>query len=135
MAKLGRRTKELASSNHQLKQGIVRRKLMENDFARRGESQQKSLDESLDLQKRLRQLTHQMIAAQEDERKKISQELQDEIAQTLLGINIRLLSLKQGDLRQTKSLKNEITSTQRLIVKSAQSVRRFARELDVHRPA
>ena len=80
------------------------------------------------MQEGLRQLTHQVLAAQEDERKKISLELQDEIAQTLLGINVRLLSLKQEARSNTKGLKNEIASTQRLVVKSAQSVRRVARE-------
>ena len=55
-------------------------------------------------------------------------ELQDEIAQTLLGINVRLLSLKQEARNNTKGLKNEIASTQRLVVKSAKSVRRVARE-------
>jgi len=43
------------------------------------------LKDSLQLQEELRQLTHQVLAAQEEERKKISHELQDEIAQTLLG--------------------------------------------------
>ena len=88
-----------------------------------------ALKESLELQKRLRQLTHQVLAAQEDERKKISRELQDEIAQTLLGINVRLLSLKQEARSNTKGLKNEIASTQRLVVKSARSVRQVARKI------
>ena len=34
------------------------------------------------------------MAAQEDKRKKMSHDLRDEIAQTLLGINVRLLTLK-----------------------------------------
>ena len=60
-----------------------------------GSTTSKCLEESLQLQKRLRQLTHRVLVAQEDDRKNISRELQDEIAQTLLGINVRLLSLKQ----------------------------------------
>jgi signal transduction histidine kinase len=85
------------------------------------------LKDSLCLQEGLRQLTHQVLTAQEDERKKISCELQDEIAQTLLGINVRLLSLKEEARTNTKDLKNEIASTQQLMVKSARSVRRVAR--------
>ncbi|MEJ0090020.1 MAG: chemotaxis protein CheB [Limisphaerales bacterium] len=76
-----------------------------------------------------------MIAAQEDERKSISHELQDEIAQTLVGINVRLLSLKQKARNNTKGFRDEISSTQRLVLDSAKSVRRFARQLDVHQPA
>jgi len=129
MTKLGERTEELADSNRQLQQGVIRRKVMEDDFARRGQRHQKSLDESLELQKRLRLLTHQVIAAQEDERKKISRELQDEIAQTLLGINVRLLSLKQEARDNSKGLKKEITTTQRLVADSAWSVRQVGRKI------
>jgi signal transduction histidine kinase len=88
----------------------------------------KLLKDSLHLQEGLRELTHRLLASQEEERKKISLELQTEIAQTLLGINVRLLSLKREARINTKGLKNEIASTQRLVVKSAQSVRRVARE-------
>jgi signal transduction histidine kinase len=126
--KLGQRTEELAASNRQLQRGITRRKVMEEAFEKSGKHNNKCLEESLQLQKRLRQLTHRVLAAQEDDRKNISRELHDEIAQTLLGINVRLLSLKQEARRNTKGLKNEIASTQRLVVKSAKSVLRVARE-------
>jgi signal transduction histidine kinase len=101
---------------------------MEDAAEKSGQHHKKCLEESLALQKRLRQLTHQVLAAHEDERKKISRELQDEIGQTLLGINVRLLSLKQEARNNTKGLKNKIASTQRLVVKSAKSVRQVARE-------
>jgi len=125
---LGRRTLELAATNRQLRSGILRRKRVEAALKKSGKHYTKLLKESLQLQEGLRQLTHHVLAAQEDERKKISCELQDEIAQTLLGINVRLLSLKQEARTNTKGLKEEIASTQRLVVRSAQSVRRVARE-------
>ena len=128
-ATLGRRTEELAVSNRQVAQSVVRRKIMEDASAERGHHHQKALEESLALQKRLRQLTHRVIVVQENERKKISLELQDEIAQTLLGINVRLLSLKQQARHSSKGFKNEIASTRRLVVASAKSVRRVAREI------
>jgi signal transduction histidine kinase len=80
------------------------------------------------LQERLRQLTRRVMAAQEDDRRHISRELQDEIGQTLLGINVRLLALKREARSNTKGLKNQIATTQRLVLKSAKSVRRVARE-------
>ena len=40
-------------------------------------------------------LRRDAVAAQEDDRKMISHELQNEIAQTLLGINVRLLTLQK----------------------------------------
>src|SRR5450432_39449 len=125
---------ELAVSNRQLQRGIVRRKVMQDTAPKNGQHYKKCLEESLQLQKRLRQLTHRVMAAQEDERKSISRELQDEIAQTLLGINVRLLTLKQQARNNTKGLKNEIASTQRLVVRSAKAVRRVARELGLHQP-
>jgi signal transduction histidine kinase len=128
---LGRRTEELAATNRQLQRGVIRRRVMEDAAEKSGQHHDKCLEESLQLQKRLRQLTHRVIAAQENERKHISRELQDEIGQTLLGINVRLLSLKQAARSNTKGLKNDIASTQRLVVKSARSVRRFARELGI----
>lgn len=129
MATLGKRTEELAVCNGQLKRGADRRKAMEDDFAKRGKGHQQSLEESLELQKRLRQLTHRVMEAQENERKKISRKLQDEIAQTLLGINVRLLSLKKEAWGNTKGLKNEIASTQRLVADSARSVRQAGRKI------
>src|ERR1700733_6310758 len=102
---LDQRTEELAVSNRQLPRGIVRRKVMEDAFEKTGRHHNKCLEESLQLQKRLRLLTHRMMAAQEDERKSVSRELQDEIAQTLLGINVRLLSLKREARLNTKGLK------------------------------
>jgi signal transduction histidine kinase len=125
---LGRRTLELAATHRQLRRGIVRRKSVESALKKSGLHYSKLLRESLQLQEGLRQLTHDVLAAQEDERKKISRELQDEVAQTLLGINVRLLSLKQEARTNTKGLKQEIASTQRLVAKSVRSVQRVARE-------
>jgi signal transduction histidine kinase len=124
---LDRRTAELAATNHQLQRGIIRRKSVEAALKKSGQHYGKLLKESLQLQEDLRQLTHQVLLAQEDERKKISCKLQNEIAQTLLGINVRLLSLKQEARNNTKGLKDEIASTQQLVIKSAKSVRRVAR--------
>jgi signal transduction histidine kinase len=126
--RLSRRTVELAATNRLLQRGIVRRKGVESALKKSGVRYSRLLKDSLHLQDGLRQLTHRVLASQEDERKKISRELQDEIAQTLLGINVRLVTLKQEARTNTKGLKNEIASTQRLVVKSAKSVRRAARE-------
>jgi signal transduction histidine kinase len=127
-ATLGRRTVELAATHRQLQSGILRRKSVEAALKKSGEHYGRLLKESLQLQEGLRQLTHEVLGAQEHERRKISRELQDEIAQTLLGINVRLLSLKQEARSNSRGLKNEIASTQRLVVKSARSVRRVARD-------
>ena len=114
----------------QLKRDVIRRKNVEAALKKSGVHYTKLLKDSLHLQEGLRQLTHQVMAAQEEERKKISIELQDEVAQTLLGINVRLISLKKESRVNTKGLKSEIASTQRLVARSAKSVRRVAREFE-----
>ena len=129
MATLSQRTRELAVSNRHLQQGVIQRKRMAVDFEKRRKHHQKCLEESLELQSRLRQLTHQVLAAQEDERHRISHELQDEMAQTLLGINVRLLCLKREARSNNKGLKNTIANTQRLVANSAKSVRQAGRKM------
>ena len=129
---LGRRTMDLAASHRFLKQGIVRRKTVERSLKKSGEHSRKLLKESHRLQKHLQRLTHQLMSAQEDKRKKISRDLHDEIAQTLLGINVRLLTLKKEAAIDAGGLKKEIVSTQRLVDKSVKSIKRFAREFGIH---
>ncbi len=126
---LRKRTIELATANRNLRRGIIRRKSMEAALKKTGEHYANLLKESLRLQEVLRRLTRQVLAAQEDERKKISAELQNQIAQTLLGINIRLYSLKKEAKLNLSDLKSEISSTQRLVAKSARTVQRVAREV------
>ena len=46
----------------------------------------------------------------------------------MLGINVRLLTLKKEATVNTKGLKKEIASTQRLVEKSVKTMSRFARE-------
>jgi signal transduction histidine kinase len=129
---LGRRTVDLAASGRHLKQGIAQRKAVEQALKKSAGHYARLVKESRRLQKHLRHLTHQILSAQEEERKKISRELHDEVAQTLLGINVRLLTLKKEATVNTKGLKKEIASTQRLVEKSAQTMSRFAREFGKH---
>jgi signal transduction histidine kinase len=124
---LGRRTVDLAASNRSLKQGIAQRKNVEKALKKSEQHSQKLLGESRRLQKHLQRLTHRIISAQEDNRKKVSHDLQDEIAQTLLGINVRLLTLKKESGLNAEGLQKEVASTQRLVDKSMKSIKGFAR--------
>lgn len=125
----------LAASTRSLKQGIAQRKTVEKALKKSREHYKLLLEESLALGDHLRRLTHQILTAQEAERKKISRGLRDEIAQTLLGINVRLLTLKKAAKGKTASLKKEIANAQRLVQESVRSINQFARELDLRQQA
>ena len=122
---VGRRTAQLTASNRQLETSLR--------TVRRGEAENRAhLVESHVMQKKLRHLTHQILSTQEEERKKISRELHDEVVQTLVGINVELSALVHGNSPEARHLKDKIAHTQRLVENSVNAVHSFAREL---RPA
>jgi signal transduction histidine kinase len=128
---LGRRAVDLTAANRYLKAGIAQRKAVEKALQKSREHYTKLLKESRHIQEHLRHLSHQRLSVQEDERKKMSRELHNEIAQTLLGINVRLLTLKSVAAADNKGLNKEIASTQRLVEKSVKTMNRFAREFGI----
>jgi signal transduction histidine kinase len=129
---LERRTTELASSNQELKKEIARRAGIERALRKSERHYAQLLQESARLQEQLRNLSHQILSAQEEERKKISRELHDQIAATLTGINIELNALKYEVTANNKALQRKIGNTQQLIQNSVEVIHDFAREL---RPA
>lgn len=119
------RTAELTATNHRLEGSVA-------SIQKGKEEYRTLLQESQLMQKKLRLLTRQILTAQEEERKKISRELHDEVVQTLVGINVELSALGRGHTIGGRSLKAKIAHTQRLVENSVNAVHRFAREL---RPA
>src|SRR5207245_3466154 len=126
---LPRRSAKLATSNQQLKQETAQRKSAE--YSRRKSEQHYGLllEQSRHMQDHLRLLSRQLLSAQEEERKKISRELHDVIAQSLTTINVRLAALKKEAALNTHGLERSIARTQRLVEESVKIVHRFAREL------
>jgi signal transduction histidine kinase len=126
---LNQRSVDLIASNRQLQQEILRRKSVEESLRKSERHYSQLLEQSRHMQEQLRQLSRQLLSVQEEERKMISRELHDQIAQTLTGINVRLASLKTEATLNNKGLQRKIASTQRLVEKSVDIVHRFAREL------
>jgi signal transduction histidine kinase len=134
-ALLTQRTAQLFAANLRLQRGVVQHKTAEDALKKSRKHYAKLLRESEQQQTQLRRLTRRLLLAQEAERGKISHELHDGVAQTLLGINVRLLTLKKVARGNTTILRKEIASTQRVVEKSVKTIDRFARDIDVHKHA
>jgi PAS domain S-box-containing protein len=124
------RIETLAVANRELEQEIVLRQAVEEDLRKSEQHYAQLLEQSRQMQEQLRLLSRKSLSAQEEERKKISRELHDVIAQTLTGINVRLSALqKEAGLNTTKGVERSILRTQQLVEHSVNIVHRFAREL------
>lgn len=128
---LRQRTLEAKDSARLLERSIAQRVVAEASLKRRGQDQARLLQESNSLQSRLKSHTCKMLSAQEVERKKTSLQLQDEVAQTLLAIHIRLLALKVAAKASGDKLEREIDHTQRLVNASVKRISRFAHEFAI----
>jgi len=129
---LDKSARALSNSNLKLKNEVVKRKAVEQALRKSKEHYGLLLDESRTMQNRLRELSQQVLKAHEEERKRISRELHDEIAQALTAIHVHLSALDSEASVGHVALKKRIAKTQRLVEKSVKTVHRFALEL---RPA
>jgi signal transduction histidine kinase len=121
--------KELATTKRRLEREAKKRTTAEQSLKLTVKSQAAALTHSQQLHAQLRRLSHRILTAQELERKEISRELHDQIAQLLTGINNHLAALKLEDAVNTRDLAKRIGATQRLVEKSVNVVHRFARDL------
>jgi signal transduction histidine kinase len=123
------RGQDLAASNRELKEEIARRQSVEASLRKSQQHYSQLLGQSRHMQEQLRLLSRQLLSAQEEERKKISRELHDVIAQTLTSIDFRLAALKKDAALNTRGLERSIGRTQTLVQRSVEIVHRFARDL------
>ena len=124
-----RSVEALAAANLEANKEIARRRAAEALLKEGEQTQRALLAQSQVLQMQLRHLTHQILQAQEAERKQISRQLHDEIAQILTGINVHLAALNETALIKPSELKKRIEKTRRLVMQSIDIVHRFARNL------
>ena len=124
-----RRLDALTASNLKLKREIVHRQEVEKALKKSQQEQSQLLKRTRLQQRQLRSLTHQMLHAQEEERKRISRELHDVIAQSLVGINVHLAGITHGGADNPAGFQRKIARTRRLVEQAVDIVHRFAREL------
>lgn len=124
-----RRLEVLTASNAKLRQEINRREVLEDVLNKSRAEETRLLTQSRRQELRLRDLSHQILHVQEQERKRISRELHDVIAQTLVGINVNVAALARETDAELGSLQERIASTHQMVEKSVELVHQFAREL------
>lgn len=78
------------------------------------------------MEDQLRMLSYQALHVQEEERKRISLDLHDEISQTLVAINVHLGSLTHDACTEKERMREKIIETQKLVEQSVESAHRFA---------
>jgi signal transduction histidine kinase len=115
---LEKRNSELAKVNRELHREIAQRKRTENALRQSEEN--------------LRRLSTEILHAQEEERKRISRELHDEVGQSLTVINMTLTAMKNNGAGKSPAIAKKIGDAQRLLNQTMETVHGFAREL---RPA
>ncbi len=129
---LRRRTAALAVARRQIRREIARRKTGERQLVQAAQHYSLLLARSRREQDESRRLARLVLSAQEEERREISRQLHDEVAQILAGINVQLATLRDTAAINSRGLRQRIAKTQRLVEHSVQVVHRYAREL---RPA
>ncbi len=129
--RLGQRTMDLADSNRDLQQGITERLTAEAALEDSERVSHQLLHESRLLEEQLKDMTRQIMSADEVERKKMSLQLHDDIGQTLLGIHMRLLTLKAQVVTRHAGLTQEIATTQRLVEAAVKTINQFAHEFGI----
>lgn len=127
---LDRLTLDLADSNRKLEKGIYDRKQAEAALEAGAENFRRLLKESRILERHLQNVVRKILSVNEVERWHMSLQLNDEIAQTMLGIHVRLLALKKAHTSSQASHSKEISTIQRLVQKSAKTINSFTREFD-----
>lgn len=125
-------TRTAAQLRGRVQREVARRKASERQLALEKRQYRQLRNQSRSMQDQSRTLAHRVLVAQEEERKTISRELHDEIAQLLAAVNVQLAALSETASIDTLSLQKKIAQTRQLVTQSVEVVHRFAREL---RPA
>jgi len=121
----------LALSNAQLEEEISMRQRTEAELRESKDHYFQLFQKAHSMEESLRELSAQILTAQEEERKRISRELHDEIGQALTAVNVTIAMLKKHASADA-DLRKKVDEAEELLASSMETVHAFAREL---RPA
>lgn len=121
----------LALSNAQLEEEISMRQRTEAELREAKNHYYELFQKARAMEESLRELSGQVITAQEEERKRISRELHDEVGQALTAVNVAIAMLKRHASTDS-GFSQKIAEAEELLSSSMDTVHTFAREL---RPA
>jgi signal transduction histidine kinase len=126
---LEKRNRDLAVSNRDLAGEIQQRRRTEKAL-RKSELHFRALfNEARRMEGNLRSLSNQILHAQEQERKRISRELHDEVGQALTAVSVTLATLKNARHDTVSLIGPKLADAQKLLQESMEAVHGFAREL------
>jgi signal transduction histidine kinase len=119
----------LEARNAELRREVRHHRSLEADLKAAKIRSERLLQKALREQESLRLLSRKLLSGQEDERKRISRDLHDVIAQALTSINVRLAGINLQTTADAKKLLRSIAVAQKLLEKSMEAVHRFAVDL------
>lgn len=122
---------KLQERNRELEAEISKRKRVENALRQGEKHYQRLFNEARAMQENLRNLSNKILNTQEDERKRVSRELHDEVGQSLTAINVTLATMRSNGAGNAAGAK-KLAETQILLQEAMETVHRFAHDL---RPA
>jgi signal transduction histidine kinase len=129
---LEERTQQLAAANNKLKEEMAARKEAEKELRESEDHYRVLLTQARLMQENLRYLSCQILNVQEEERKRISRELHDEVGQALTAVNVNLAMLRKSAPKKNTDLTRKLREAQTMVEQTMESVHNFSREL---RPA
>lgn len=121
--------RQLARINRDLEKEVIGRKRTERALRVSEGHYRRLFHQARLMQDNLRNLSTQILQVQEEERKRVSRELHDEVGQALTAIGTQLEMLQRNGARETERVGQKIAEVQSLLAQTMETVHRFAREL------